>query len=253
LTNGTFLNGTRLDSNIPVSLRKDDVLTVGDTSFVLHTDLQGLLGASSNAILGQSAPAPGVTIEDGDLVIEEEPIKEDRIDIFFNYLEKNGKPKELRPFQKKFKDFENLVLVADTGLGKTGLATVWSKRKLFYVLPNRTSTNAMFETMKSIFGENRVGLLHSTSLFYIYENRNSDKEDYTILRDFENTRNLSKPITISTADQLFTAVFKYPTYEKIYSTLSYSDVVIDEIQGFDPTQIVPIIYQIKETTKIGAR
>ena len=188
-----------------------------------------------------------------DLIVEEEPIKKDRTEIFLNYLEKNDKPKKLRPFQEKFKDFENLVLVADTGLGKTGLATVWSKRKLFYVLPNRTSTNAMFETMKSIFGKDKVGLLHSTSLFYIYQNRDADIEDYTVLREFENTRNLSKPITISTADQLFTAVFKYPTYEKIYSTLSYSDIVIDEIQGFDPAQIVPIIYQIKETTKIGAR
>ncbi|GAB6072400.1 CRISPR-associated helicase/endonuclease Cas3 [Venenivibrio stagnispumantis] len=186
-----------------------------------------------------------------DLIIEEEPIKENREDLFLNYLEKNNKPRNLRDFQKKFKDRENLVLVADTGLGKTGLATLWSKRKMFYVLPNRTSTNAMFETMKQIFGKEKVGLLHSTSLFYIFANK--DTEDFTILRDYDNTKNLSKPITISTADQLFTAVFKYPTYEKIYATLSYSDIVIDEIQGFDPSQIVPILKQIEETTKLGAK
>ncbi len=186
-----------------------------------------------------------------DLVIEEEPIKENREKLFLNYLKNNKKPQKLRPFQEKFKDKENLVLVADTGLGKTGLAAIWSKRKMFYVLPNRTSTNAMFETMKEIFGNDKVGLLHSTSLFYIYENR--EKEDFTVLRDYDNTKNLSKPITISTADQLFTAVFKYPTYEKIYATLSYSDIIIDEIQGFDPAQIVPILRQIEETTKLGAR
>ena len=189
-----------------------------------------------------------------DLVIEEEPIKEDREKLFLNYLGKNNKPKKLRPFQEKFKYKENLVLVADTGLGKTGLAAIWSKRKMFYVLPNRTSTNAMFETMKEIFSDDsddKVGLLHSTSLFYVFEN--AEKEDFTILRDYDNTKNLSKPVTISTADQLFTAVFKYPTYEKIYATLSYSDIVIDEIQGFDPAQIVPILKQIEETTKLGAR
>ncbi|HHG74269.1 MAG TPA: CRISPR-associated helicase Cas3', partial [Persephonella sp.] len=186
-----------------------------------------------------------------DLIIEEEPITENREKLFLKYLENDKKPKELRSFQEKFKDKENLVLVADTGLGKTGLSVMWSKRKMFYVLPNRTSTNAMFETMKEIFGNDKVGLLHSTSLFYVFEN--ADKEDFTVLRDYDNTKNLSKPITISTADQLFTAVFKYPTYEKIYATLSYSDIVIDEIQGFDPAQIVPILRQIEETTKLGAR
>jgi len=186
-----------------------------------------------------------------DLVIEEEPIKENREKLFLKYLEDNKKPQKLRSFQEKFKDKENLVLVADTGLGKTGLAAIWSKRKMFYVLPNRTSTNAMFETMKEIFGNDKVGLLHSTSMFYVLGNK--EKEDFTVLRDYDNTKNLSKPITISTADQLFTAVFKYPTYEKIYATLSYSDIVIDEIQGFDPAQIVPILRQIEETTKLGAR
>lgn len=188
------------------------------------------------------------------LVVEEEPIKDGRDTIFLNYLKQQNKGNGFRPFQEKYKNKGNLVLVADTGLGKTGLAFLWSKRKMFYVLPNRTSTNAMYETFKSIVGEDKVGLLHSSSLFYIYENyQNKQDEDYTIFKDYENTRNLSKPITVSTADQLFTAVFKYPTYEKIYSTLSYSDVVVDEIQGFEPSQIVPMLKQIEETTKLGAR
>lgn len=186
-----------------------------------------------------------------DLIVEEEPVKGNRERLFLNYLRSQNKLSKLKPFQEKFKDYKNLVLVADTGLGKTGLAVLWSKRKMFYVLPNRTSTNAMFETMKEIFGESKAGLLHSTSLFYVYEN--AEKEDYTILRDFDNTRNLSKPVTISTADQLFTSVFKYPTYEKTYATLSYSDVVIDEIQGFEPAQIVPMLRQIEETVKLGTR
>jgi len=186
--------------------------------------------------------------------IEEPCLEGDREEIFLNYLKKlkNDDNVSLKRFQQRFKDCENTVLVADTGLGKTGLAFLWSKRKMFYVLPNRTSTNAMYETYKQIAGKDRVGLLHSTSMFYIYE-KNEEDGDYTILRDHDNTKNLSKPITISTADQLFEAVFKYPTYERIYATLSYSDVVIDEIQGFDPAQIVPIIKQIEETTKLGTR
>jgi len=186
--------------------------------------------------------------------IEEPCLEGDREEIFLNYLKKLKKDNNasLKGFQQRFKDCENTVLVADTGLGKTGLAFLWSKRKMFYVLPNRTSTNAMYETFKQIVEEDSVGLLHSTSMFYDYE-KNKEDGDYTILRDHDNTKNLSKAITICTADQLFEAVFKYPTYEKIYATLSYSDVVIDEIQGFDPAQIVPIIKQIEETTKLGTR
>jgi len=186
--------------------------------------------------------------------IEEPCLEGDREEMFVNYLKKLKKDNNvfLKRFQQRFKDCENTVLVADTGLGKTGLAFLWSKRKMFYVLPNRTSTNAMYETLKQIAGKDKVGLLHSTSMFYIYE-KNKEDVDYTILREHDNTKNLSKAITVSTADQLFEAVFKYPTYEKIYATLSYSDVVIDEIQGFDPAQIVPIIKQIKETTKLGTR
>ena len=190
-----------------------------------------------------------------ELVIEEEPIVSNRENIFKSYLKRKNRNKYkepcLRPFQKKFKDYDNLVLVADTGLGKTGLAVLWAKRKMFYVLPNRASTNAMYDTLSQIFGKNRVGLLHSTSLLYLLEG--AKRKDYTVLKDYDNTKNLAKPVTVSTADQLFTAVFKYPTYEKIYATLSYSDVVIDEIQGFDPAQIVPILRQVKETVKLGAR
>ncbi len=187
-----------------------------------------------------------------ELVVEEEPITGDREEIFKGYLKSKYKKTSLRPFQEKFKDYDNLVLVADTGLGKTGLAVLWARRKMFYVLPNRASTNAMYDTLGQIFNDkNKVGLLHSTSLLYLLEG--AKRDDYSLLRDYDNTKNLAKPVTVSTADQLFTAVFKYPTYEKIYATLSYSDVVIDEIQGFDPAQIVPILRQVKETVKLGAR
>jgi len=189
-----------------------------------------------------------------DMEIEEPCLEGNREEIFLNYLKKLKKDNNvsLKRFQQRFKDCENTVLVADTGLGKTGLAFLWSNRKMFYVLPNRSSTNAMYETLKQIAGKTKVGLLHSTSMFYIYE-KNEEDRDYALLRDHNNTKNLSKAITVCTADQLFEAGFKYPTYEKIYATLSYSDVVIDEIQGFDPAQIVPIIKQIKETTKLGTR
>lgn len=185
----------------------------------------------------------------GELEVEEEPIKEDRKEL----LKKALNIKEFRPFQKKFgidykKDFH--AIVADTGMGKTGLSVLWSNRKKFYILPNRSSVNAMYETLKHIYGEDKVGLLHSTSLFNFLENY---EDDILVLKQYDQTRVLSKSVTVCTADQLFTAAFNMPGYEKIYATLSYSDVVIDEIQGFQPQQIIPILKQIKETKELGTR
>jgi len=190
----------------------------------------------------------------GGLDVEDEPVKEDRKTLLIKYLQSKGKSTSLRPFQKKFginqkKDYQ--CIVADTGLGKTGLSVLWSKRKKFYILPNRASVNAMYKTLCEIYGEDKVGLLHSTALFNLITQ--SENDDISIIKDYEQTRVLSKPVTVCTADQLFTAAFNMPGYEKIYATLAYSDVIIDEIQGFQPQQIIPILKQISETKELGTR
>ncbi|ADR19820.1 CRISPR-associated helicase Cas3 [Calditerrivibrio nitroreducens DSM 19672] len=185
----------------------------------------------------------------GGLEVEEKPITEDRKELLKRALGIT----DFRPFQKKFgieRKQNYQAIVADTGMGKTGLSVLWSNRKKFYILPNRASVNAMYETLKHIYGENKVGLLHSTSLFNLLENY---EDDMSVLKQFDQTRVLSKPVTVCTADQLFTAAFNMPGYEKIYATLSYSDVVIDEIQGFQPQQIIPMLKQIKETKELGTR
>jgi len=190
----------------------------------------------------------------GELDVEEKPVKEDRKTLLTKYLQKTGKSTDLRPFQEKFginQKKDHQCIVADTGLGKTGLSVLWSKRKKFYVLPNRASVNAMYKTLSEIYGEDKVGLLHSTALFNLIDQ--SENDDISIIKDYEQTRVLSKPVTVCTADQLFTAVFNMPGYEKIYATLAYSDVIIDEIQGFQPQQIVPILKQIRETKELGTR
>lgn len=186
------------------------------------------------------------------LDVEEEPLTESREYILKNYLA----GKSFRPFQVAYgldKKNQNLCLVADTGMGKTGLAVLWSQRKKFYVLPNRASVNAMYNTLGQVYGEDKVGLLHSTALFNLLSSSKDEDEGLDTLREYEQTRLLAKPVTVCTADQLFTSAFHYPGYEKIYATLAYSDIVIDEIQGFSPQQIIPILKQIEETVKIGAK
>lgn len=189
----------------------------------------------------------------GGLEVEELPVSSNRKSLLQKYINSE----DLRPFQTTFSSKENsLCVVADTGLGKTGLSVLWAKRKKFYILPNRASVNAMYDTLEDIYGKGNVGLLHSTAFSVLFDNNSEKNKGYDnkyLVHEYEQTKVLSKPITVCTADQLFVSAFHTPGYEKIYATMAYSDVIIDEIQGFSPMQIVPIISQMRETMNLGAR
>lgn len=150
----------------------------------------------------------------------------------------------------------NVILIASTGMGKTELALLWNgDAKLFYTLPLRTSVNAMFSRMLSVFGDDgRIGLLHSTASAYLLEEiEKGGKQDAEIVGLMDRARQLSLPLSVSTADQLFTSTFKYPGYEKVYATLSYSNIVIDELQAYNPEIAAAILWGLKEVTELGSR
>ncbi|MEM0325286.1 MAG: CRISPR-associated helicase Cas3' [Candidatus Aenigmatarchaeota archaeon] len=198
--------------------------------------------------------------------IEIEPLSPSEVE---NKVKEEIKRRALEKYNKEIKDKDiwqlnkeyclenkNVFLKATTGVGKTEFALLWSKgKKLIYVLPIRTAVNAMWKRLSNIFGESKVGLLHSDALFYLEDIRDNSRDE-NISESFisyDLARNLSYPVIVATADQFFTAGLKYPGYEKIYSTLSYSHVVIDEIQLYDPRIAAIIIKTLEEITKLGAK
>lgn len=113
----------------------------------------------------------------------------------------------------------------------------------------------MWKRLRNIFGENKVGLLHSDALFYLEDIKDHIKDE-NISESFisyELSKNLSYPVIVATADQFFTAGLKYSGYEKIYSTLAYSYVILDEIQLYDPRIAAIIIKTLEEITKLGSK
>lgn len=187
--------------------------------------------------------------------IEQQPII-DYSDKFSVYLSSKGIT--LRNFQKKARELStsNVLLVASTGLGKTEFAKLWiNGEKAFYTLPVRVSVNAMYERFKSVFGEERVGLLHSYAKFYELEKgeESDEKSIKTNLEKIVLSSHLSMPLTVTTADQLFTSVFKFMGFEKIYATLAYSKTVVDEPQGYSPKTLAYIVKAIKELKELGGR
>lgn len=134
--------------------------------------------------------------------------------------------------------------------GKTEAALLWSKNsKTFFTLPIRISINAIFDRIYEEIGYTDVGLLHSTALDYLEE-----KEEFSMeMQIYEQSKNLVQKITTCTIDQIFPFVFKYRGYEKIYATLSYSKIIIDEIQGYSPEIVAIIIKGLQMIYEIGGK
>lgn len=163
----------------------------------------------------------------------EDETKEEIADFVENFMKKqNFKENDLQQFAEKNQD-KNVIVIGSTGMGKTEGALLWSKNdKTFFTLPLRISINAIYDRIKDTIGYKHVGLLHSTALDYLDEENEFNK--------IQQARNLYEKITTCTIDQIFPFVFKYRGYEKIYATLSYSKVIIDEIQAYSP-EIVAVL------------
>lgn len=145
---------------------------------------------------------------------------------------------------------DNLLIIGSTGMGKTEAALYWSNGdKTFFTLPIRTSINAIYDRINENIGYHHIGLLHSTALDYLEEKDEFNNQEEI----YKQSQNLYKKITACTIDQIFPFVFKYKGYEKMYATLSYSKIIIDEIQAYSPEIVAIIIKGLEMIYKIGGK
>lgn len=160
--------------------------------------------------------------------------------------------REVQEFAKQNQD-KNVILIASTGMGKTETALIWiGGDKAFFTLPLRVSINALYDrvSMEDSKGINYpyTGLLHSTSEEYLRDKQYEDWENI-----ISSSKLFSKKLTFSTIDQIFKFPFLYLGYEKIYATLAYSKVVIDEIQAYSPEIAAVIIKALEMIHHIGGQ
>jgi len=181
----------------------------------------------------------------------EKPYQGDYQKDFQTWLTRKGFT--LRNYQQEAKALsdKNLIFIASTGAGKTEYAINWlNGDKGFYLLGIRTAVNAMFERFKQIFGEENTSLLHGETSYFLAD---ETEDESTYLEKLAKARQLSYPITVATADQLVTSVFKYNTFELPYLTASYSKIVVDEIQSFAPEAIAATVTFLKEIHELGGK
>lgn len=152
---------------------------------------------------------------------------------------------------------DNLIVTAQTGMGKTEAGLLWvGDNKGFFILPIKTAINAIYDRIKDVILQNenlgeRLALLHSDTMSYYAQCMNS--EEISLTDYYIRTRQLSMPITVTTLDQIFDFVFKYPGYEMKLATLSYSKLIIDEIQMYGPDLLAYLTCGIELINKFGGK
>ena len=182
----------------------------------------------------------------------------------FKEKDKSADWNNMQKFCKENSD-KNIITIADTGMGKTEGGFLWGgNNKIFFVLPLRTAINAMYKRFNEVIikGENkeeRVGLLHSNSLEYYLNNKkelvidDKDEKEMDILEYNKRGKHLSLPITICTPDQIFNFILKYKGYESKLATLSYSKIILDEMQMYDASLLAAVIFGITKIIEMGGK
>ncbi|HBY20025.1 MAG: CRISPR-associated helicase/endonuclease Cas3 [Clostridiales bacterium GWE2_32_10] len=161
---------------------------------------------------------------------------------------------DLQNFMIENRD-NNVIAVAQTGMGKTEAGLLWiGDNKGFFTLPLKSAINQIYNRVayKIAMEENRekVGLLHSDTYSEYMKNaaESDDIDNY-----FTKTKQLSLPLTICTLDQLFDVVFRYRDFEPKLATMSYSKIVIDEVQMYSDDLLAYLILGLSYITQIGGK
>lgn len=163
-------------------------------------------------------------------------------------------PFKLNEIQNSAKNLDgNAILIAPTGSGKTEAGLLWAHKnqgnlkghRVFYLLPYRTSLNAMYLRLSQLFGnEEIINIIHGKSAYFLYNYYSELDEKYSTY-DYDKLRNkvrnmlsfskkIYSPYKILTPFQILKPFFGIKNFEMNFCELFNSLFIIDEIHSYEP-------------------
>lgn len=139
----------------------------------------------------------------------------------------------LKFFQKKAKEIKErrLWLRAPTGTGKTEALLLWAgdAQRLIYLLPTQATANAMWQRLKSIYGDQNVGLVHGRAGYILRKELEEGALDEKLWAGV-----FAKPVVVGTLDQYLFAHLHGRHWEIRRALARRATVILDEIHSYDP-------------------
>lgn len=140
----------------------------------------------------------------------------------------------LRRFQERARasvDAPILWLRAPTGTGKTEALLLWAgdTERLIYLLPTQATTNAMWQRLRRIYGDEAVGLAHGRAAYMLHQEADEDPLDARLFGSV-----FAKPVTVATLDQYLLAHLQGRHWEERRTLSRRATIVLDEIHTYEP-------------------
>jgi len=171
-------------------------------------------------------------------------------------------------FQKDILDVPKFVtLFAPCGRGKTEAALLWAlnalekyrRNKIVFAMPTQTTSNAMYDRLKAIFGEENVGLYHGRCFIKLRDDLKKEAdEDFEEEKDVEEIRSETfkgniffKPITITTVDHLIYSFVKgFSQADFALGNLQNAVIIFDEVHYYEKLTLEHLLTLFKLLTKM---
>ncbi len=140
----------------------------------------------------------------------------------------------LRKFQRQAQEVSyagTLWLRAPTGTGKTEALLLWAgdTDRLLYLLPTQTTSNAMWQRLRRIYGDDAVSLAHGRAGYVLHRESEDDPLDARLFGTI-----FAKPVTVGTLDQYLLAHLHGRHWEERRTLARGATVILDEIHAYEP-------------------